>query len=163
MRGAVGITAGVLVAAACDPQRATVPELDPARLAECLTTADTVAVQDVSAVQFDWADPPPARVHSGAVLHRELVEAGGRAMVAFKEPGSPSMAGGLRDAVSAASIRAGMRTACAYGAEIRAYLAFTGWAYVHIDPTAALLLRGEASIDMVEPVTTYQTQGTFVR
>jgi hypothetical protein len=162
-RAALGITAAVLAAAACDPQRATVPDLDPARLAACLATADTLGVQDVAALQFDWADPLPARYHSAAVLHRELIAADGRAMVAFKEPGSQRMTGGFREAVSASSIRAGLRTACSYGAEIHAYLASTGWAYVHIDPTAALLLRGEASIDMIEPVTRYQTQGMFVR
>jgi|GEM_PF-6329260 len=162
-RAAAGITACLVAAAACDPQRATVPELDPARLEACLATADTVGVQDLAALQFDWADPPPARFHSSAQLHRELVAAGGRAMVAFKEPGSPRMTGGFREAVSASSIRAGMRTACAFGAEMRVYLASSGWAYVQIDPTAALLLRGEASIDMIEPVHTYQTQGTFVR
>jgi len=89
---------------------------------------------------------------SDAEFVKALQESGGRAVVAFKNPGSErALKTGIRAAVSRGSVESGLALLESRAIEVVARLWFIGAVGVRIDPSVAVALRRHPLVDYIEP------------
>jgi subtilisin family serine protease len=101
---------------------------------------------------MDMPDRPRPWDVSGVALAQRILAEDGHAVVAFKEPASVrTLQTGVREAVSAATINAGISLLRAHGAQILHLYDAIGAVYVRMGPTVAEMLRVNQLIDYIEP------------
>jgi subtilisin len=117
-------------------------------------------VQDVPAVEVDR--PLEARPWdtSAVALENAIAAEDGHAIVAFKAPGSQrAMVTGLREAVPAAAIEAGLQLLNQHGVTVHEYYWFMGAAHVQLPIGVAAVLRMNPLVDYIEPRQWWTRQG----
>ena len=108
--------------------------------------------RDLPDVVMDRPPKPRAWDTSDAELVAAIRAAGGRATIAIKERGSArALATGLRKAVTASTVNAGLAMLRTEKVEILQVLGAVGGAIVRIDPTLAPKLRSHPLVDFLEP------------
>lgn len=107
---------------------------------------------DVPEVRMDLPPEPRPWDTSDTALATAIAAEDGQAVVAFKEPGSArALLTGIRAAVTAETIEAGLAMLRGLGAEVLDLYDAIGAVHVRIDRTIVPLLRANPLIDYVEP------------
>jgi subtilisin family serine protease len=107
---------------------------------------------DVPAVRMDLPPKPRAWDTSDDALVAAIAEESGHAVVAFKEPGSGrALTTGLRAAVSAGTVTAGLNRLRALGVQIVDFYDAMGAAHVTMPPSLAPVIRASPLVDYIEP------------
>jgi len=129
----------------------TVPEQQQPRKVFRLS-ARTGEPVDVPAVRMDLPPAPRPWDTSDSALIAAIAAEDGHAVVAFREVSSArALATGIRAAVTAGSVRAGIAMLQGRGVEIVRLFDAIGAVHVRMDPALAPEIRGHALVDYVEP------------
>lgn len=139
---------GAAVAACSEPTTSS-PAARPRGIS---SAASNGAPLDVPEVRMDRPPHPRPWDTSNVALAAAIAAQDGHAVVGFKEAGSrPALETGLRAAVTAATIKAGLALLRARGAEILTVYSAIGAAHVRMPPAIASELRSNPLFDYVEP------------
>lgn len=149
----------VIGVAACSESPTNDSASGQARQPYFTVAARTGGPLDVPEVRMDLPPTPRTWDTSDVALVAAVAAESGHAVVAFKEPGSArALQTGVRSAVSAATVAAGLELLRVQGAQVLELYDAIGAAHVRMDANSAAALRSNALVDYVEP----QQHGTIL-
>ena len=140
------------VTAGCSDVTPSSPSNDAATIPLSSLDATRNRPRDVPRVTIDRPQRPRPWDENDAGLVAALVKADGRAVVAFKEAvHARALTTGVREAVSATAVRAGLDMLRTNQVEVLQLLDAIGAAVVRVDPALGPTLRAHPLVDYVEP------------